>query len=257
MKQTINLATIGDGRMGRRIAELAASNGFTTVLTLGEKNNVKGSGITESSFSGVDVAIDFTHPNAAITHINRVLETGTPLVMGTTGWLTEANRLTVEKLIDRHDGRLVYGSNFSLGVQLFMKLARAAGETFGKAAGFDASLHEVHHTGKADAPSGTAITTAEQFLAGAGRDNKTTYGIPERGKIDTEAFGITSQRLGDVFGEHELRINSPWDDITLSHKALSRDGFAVGALKTASWLLNQKPGFYLIEDVVEEVLSSK
>ncbi len=255
MSEFKKLAMIGNGRMGTRITGLAGDHGFETSLVLGEHNNVKGDGITPSSFSGIDAAIDFTHPNAAMTHIHRVLETGTPLVVGTTGWLTDANRETVEKLIAKHDGRLVYGSNFSLGVQLFMKLAREAGRLLGNAPGFDASLHEVHHTGKADAPSGTAITMAEQFLTGAGKKRNTSYGTPERGLPDTDSFRITSQRLGGVFGEHELRVNSDWDDITLSHKALSRDGFAAGALKTADWLINQKPGFYLIENVVEEVLS--
>lgn len=257
MSTLMKLAMIGNGRMGTRITGLAPQHGFETSLVLGEHNNVKGDGISASSFSGVDAAIDFTHPNAAMTHIRRVLQTGTPLVVGTTGWLTEANRETIERLIKTYDGRLVYGSNFSLGVQLFMKLAREAGRLLGNAPGFDASLHEVHHTGKADAPSGTAITTAGQFLAGAGKKRQTSYGVPERGLPDTDSFRISSQRLGDVFGEHQLRIQSEWDDIALSHRALSRDGFAAGALKTAAWLTKQEPGFYLIENVVEEVLSSE
>lgn len=252
------LALIGDGRMGTRLRELAPSHGFETVLQLGEANNARGAGITAENFAGAEVAIDFTHPATAVTHIRRTLELGVPLVVGTTGWLTESNKAEIEALVLQFDGRLLYGSNFSLGVQLFMKLAREAGRLLGNAPGFDAALHEVHHTGKADAPSGTAITLAQQYLIGAGRSpGDHSYGIPERGLADTAKLRVSAQRLGGVFGEHSLRINSEWDDIELIHRALNRDGFAAGALRAAAWLADQQqPGFFLIEDVVEVILGS-
>jgi 4-hydroxy-tetrahydrodipicolinate reductase len=253
----MRLAMIGDGRMGLRIAGLAESHRFTTVMVLGESENRDGSAITPEAFSGVDVAIDFTHPASAMTNIRKVVQTGTPIVVGTTGWLTEQNREELTKLIEHKQGRVLYGSNFSLGVQLFIKLMNRAGMLFGRAEDFDASVHEVHHTGKADAPSGTAITLAEQFLAGAGSNRKPKYGVPERGTVDKHGFRITSQRVGDVYGDHEIRIHSPWDDIKLTHSARSRDGFAAGALRAARWLVNKEPGFYLIEDVVEEIISSE
>ncbi len=256
MSEGLKLVMIGDGNMGRRISGLADSHGFTLHKQLGLENNRNGAGITQEIFEEADVAIDFTHPDVMPTHIRCVLELGTPLVVGTTGWLNEENRKEVTALTEKHGGRLLYGSNFSLGVQLFIKLARQAGQLMGSSGLFDANLHEVHHTGKADAPSGTAITLAEQYLAGSGKQKPLRYGIPERGKADTSALRVTSQRLGGVYGEHQLRLHSEWDDIELTHRARSRDGFAAGALKAASWLVRQPAGFYLIEDVVEDVLNN-
>lgn len=251
----IPFAMIGDGRMGQRISELAPQLGFERRLLLGKENNAGAAGITESHFRNVKVAIDFSHADVLMTHAEAVLKTGTPLVIGTTGWLDPQQQATMESFIKTYDGRVVYGSNFSLGVQLFMKLAREAGRLLGHAEDFDAALHEVHHTRKADAPSGTAITLANQFLAGAKRKTETTYGVPQRGVADTERFRISSQRLGDVFGEHQLRFNSAWDDIELTHRARSRDGFAGGALKTARWLLHQPAGFYFVEEKVSDILA--
>lgn len=253
--RTIGFAMIGDGRMGQRISELAPGLGFKRKLLLGKDNNAGAEGITESSFKAVDVAIDFSHADVLMSHAEAVLKTGTPLVIGTTGWLDQQQQAAMESLIKKYDGRVIYGSNFSLGVQLFMQLAREAGRLMGSADGFDAALHEVHHTGKADAPSGTAITLAKQFLSGAGQKAEPIYGVPERGTVDATQFRISSQRLGDVFGEHQLRINSDWDDIELTHRARSRDGFAGGALKTARWLMQQPSGFYFVEDKVSDILA--
>ncbi|AXI99643.1 dihydrodipicolinate reductase [Cyclonatronum proteinivorum] len=256
MSAPLKLVLIGDGRMGRRLRELAPAHGFEVMLQLGEADNQQGEALTAERLAGADAAIDFTHPDAAVTHIRRTLALGIPLVVGTTGWLTESTRPEIEKLVAEKSGKLLYGSNFSLGVQLFMKLAAEAGRQLGQAAGFDTSVHEVHHTGKADAPSGTAITLARQFLTSAGKPASAyTYGVPERGQPDTETLRVSAQRLGGVFGDHSLRINSAWDDIELTHRARNRDGFAVGALKAAAWLCRQEQaGFYLIEDVVAQVL---
>lgn len=253
--EVLPFAMIGDGRMGQRISELSAELGFSCRLMLGQENNANASGITEKSFAEVEAAIDFSHADAVISHAEAVLKTGTPLVIGTTGWLDKQQQAAMNAIIKKYDGRVAYGSNFSLGVQLFMKLAREAGRLMGSAEGFDAALHEVHHTRKADAPSGTAITLAKEFLAGAGKPEDTAYGVPERGTADRSAFRISSQRLGEVFGEHQLRINSDWDDIELTHRARSRDGFAAGALKTARWLVHQPTGFYLVEDHVGAILA--
>ncbi len=253
---SLRFVMIGDGNMGRRITGIAADHGFTLHKQLGEDNNRNGSGITRELASEVDVAIDFTHPDAAMTHIRRAMEAGLPLVMGTTGWLNSETEKEVTGLVEKFDGKLLYGSNFSLGVQLFMKLAEQAGRLLGNAGIFDVSLHEVHHTGKADAPSGTAVTLAEQFNKGLRKPFEPSYGIPDRGLADATKLRITSQRLGGVFGDHQLRLNSEWDDIELTHRARSRDGFAAGALKAAAWLINQKPGFYRIENVVEDVLNN-
>lgn len=248
----MNIALIGYGRMGHRIEALSPDHEADVQLILDIHNNKNGSGITEESMASIDAVIDFSHPDVFKTNFEKVLQTGTPVVIGTTGWLD--NREAINELCTQHKTPALYGSNFSLGVQLFAKLVQQAGEIFGDGDFFDTTLNEVHHTQKADAPSGTAYTLADLWLKGASSDKKVQYGIPEKGQVDDDKFYVTSQRLGSVFGEHQLRINSEFDDIVLTHRARSRDAFAAGALKAAHWLLKQEPGFYLIEDVVEEVV---
>ena len=249
----LNIAIIGYGKMGKRIEELASEFDLNPALILDEYNNNNGDGITEETFENIDAAIDFSHPDAFTTNIHKVLETQTPFVVGTTGWQDSISTSRINELCNKYETATLYGSNFSLGVQLFGKLVKAAGKLFGNNELFDAILHETHHTEKADAPSGTAQTLAELWLDGADTKSGHEYGIPPEGKVDESVFRITSQRLGTVFGEHQLRINSPFDDIEITHRARSRDAFAAGALKASKWLVHQKPGFYLIEDVVEQI----
>jgi len=249
----LNLAIIGDGKMGQRIKELAPSFGMRPVLVLGADENKGGSAITPERFKGIDVAIDFTHPDSVRTHIKKVAQLGIPIIVGTTGWYDDSN--WVETIAEKYRARIVYGSNFSLGVQLYIKLAKKAGELFGRTTIFDTSIHEVHHTSKIDAPSGTAITIGNEWLKGAEKPKEYVFGIQEKGTVDKEKLRITSQRTGSVFGDHSIRINSEWDDIELTHRARSRNGFVAGALKTAVWIVDQKEhGFHLIENIVEEVL---
>jgi 4-hydroxy-tetrahydrodipicolinate reductase len=127
---------------------------------------------------------------------------------------------------------------------------------FGSSNLVDEALNEVHHTLKADDPSGTAYTRAQQCWERAGQERKIDYGVPEEGRVDSDHLYVTSQRLGSGFGEHQLRLNSYFDDIELTHRARSRDAFASGALQAARWIIKQKPGFYRIEDVVAEVAQS-
>jgi len=248
----MNIALVGYGNMGKRIHALSEEAGHMVELILDEHNNINGAGINSEAFKNIDVAIDFSHPEVVTDNLKKVLLLRIPVVVGTTGWLD--HKSDIEQMRNQYDGKLLYGSNFSVGVQLFAKLIQRAGALFGNNAMFDAALHEVHHTQKADAPSGTATTLAEHWLKEA--DDKTSIqnGVPEKGRVDPGKFYVTSQRLGSVFGEHQLRINSPFDDIEITHRARSRDAFASGAIKAAEWLHKQeKPGFYLIENIVEEL----
>ena len=247
----MKIALIGYGRMGQRIEALASPDYGQVVLKLDEHNNARGAGITQAAFETVDIAIDFSHPSVVGSNLRRVIATSTPVVVGTTGWLHEAD--AINELVMHHGVAVLYGSNFSLGVQRFLKLVERAGELYGSNPAVHASVHEVHHTGKADAPSGTAITVGERWLEGSGRSGSAKYGIPERGPVDSNALVITSQRVGDVIGEHTLRLRSPFDDVEIRHQALSRDAFALGALKTAKWLLAQPAGLYYLEQVVEQI----
>lgn len=248
----MNIALIGYGKMGKRIHALSEDQDIEIVQILDEYNNVDGSGITKKNLEDADVVIDFSHPSAVLMSIKKVLKIGKPMVVGTTGWLDHKDEIV--ELCQETGGRLLYGSNFSVGVQLFAKLVRRAAELYGRNPMFDSVLHEVHHTQKADAPSGTALTLAEQWLKGSQGKSGIVKGVPEQGKVDPGKLYVTSQRLGSVYGDHQLRINSPYDDIEITHRARTRDAFASGALKAADWLMKQeKPGFYLIEDIVEEL----
>jgi len=247
----MNIAIIGYGKMGHRLEELAADYELNTVLILDKHNNADGEGITPSAFEQIDAAIDFSHPGAFKQNFKKLLKVQVPLVIGTTGWLQIYD--DVADMCKTNNTPVLYGSNFSLGVQLFGKLIRRAGELFGSGKLFDATLNEVHHTQKADAPSGTAITLAEAWLSGASENGGYRFGIPENERIDAGTFHITSQRLGSVFGEHQLRINSEFDDIEITHRARSRNAFAAGALKAVSWIVRQEPGFYRLEEVVEQI----
>ncbi|MEX0778550.1 MAG: 4-hydroxy-tetrahydrodipicolinate reductase [Balneolales bacterium] len=250
----MNIALLGYGHMGQRIELLAKELGFNVPVVLDIENNQNGAGITASALKDIDVAIDFSHPKATPIHAEKLLELNIPVVVGTTGWLDDPD--WVKSLCREHNGRLIYGSNFSLGVQLFIKLTARAGELFGKSSIFSAGLHEVHHTKKVDAPSGTAKTMADAWLKGAGSSQKISYEVPQNPDSAEKEFQVSSQRIGSVYGEHQLKINSLYDDIELTHRARSRDAFAAGALQAASWLTRQQPGFYLIEDVIEDVLTA-
>ncbi len=249
----MKIALIGYGKMGKRIHQLCPAQGHQVELVVIGKTNPEGAGITPEKFEGIDVAIDFSHPDAARTNILKLMEIGVPVVVGTTGWLTPEDDFAAICL--EKNGRVLYGSNFSLGVQLFLKLVHRAGELFGKSGTFEAAIHETHHTQKADAPSGTAKTLAQRWLAGAGKpETPLSAHIPEKGLPQEGTLYVTSQRVGNVIGEHELRLRSEFDDIRISHHAQNRDAFAFGAIRSAAWLIDQEPGFYLIEDVVESVL---
>ncbi|MCC5925780.1 MAG: 4-hydroxy-tetrahydrodipicolinate reductase [Bacteroidetes bacterium] len=251
----MNIALIGYGKMGRRLHALAKEHNITVGLVVIGKLNKDGASIREEKFTNIDLAIDFSHPDGVVTNIRKLTELGVPVVVGTTGWCTEESEQEVTALSNESEVPVLYGSNFSLGVQLYLKIIEQAAASMGRLSEFKASFHEVHHMDKADAPSGTAQTAATIWKKHV-EDTATTieYGISPSVKPTKEAIYITSQRIPGVYGEHELRIRSPFDDIRISHTALSRDAFAAGALKAAHWLKQQSAGFYKLEDVVEDIL---
>ncbi|TNE70484.1 4-hydroxy-tetrahydrodipicolinate reductase [bacterium] len=256
MNSPLKICLIGFGKMGQTVKHLTENDPELHITYVIDKtNNNNGEAFSTSGFLQADVVIDFSHPDGVVDSIKACLDIQKPIVVGTTGWLTY--RSEIEQLIQKNGGKVLYGSNFSLGVQLFNKLIHRAAELFGNSSLFDASLHEVHHTQKADSPSGTALTLAKTYVEHASTKKEIAMHLPEKEKVNPDTFYVTAQRLGNVFGEHELRIFSKWDDIKISHTALTREGFAAGALKAAKWLIHQeKDGFYVIEDVAEEVVLS-
>ena len=226
------LAIIGDGQMGRAVHALAADGGWDVVAMIGRDGNQNGKGITRESLRGAGVAIEFTEPSAAAANIEAALNARCPVVVGTTGWHEELPRL--EKIAARSDTPLLWSSNFSTGVNVFLEIARRAGELLRDSPAFSARIVETHHTRKKDAPSGTAIAIEKATRETLGR-----------------AIPIESVREGEVVGTHQLTFDSEFEQIALVHTARDRRVFAQGALRAAEWLLNKKGGgVFTMRDVL-------
>jgi 4-hydroxy-tetrahydrodipicolinate reductase len=230
----MRILVLGVGKTGKLVADVAAERGHS-VHVLDAKENKDGAALTAPFVAGFDVVIDFTTPEAVLTNMRAVLATGARMVVGTTGWyhkLEDAKSLT-----ERRSASLLYGTNFSLGVQLMIKLTRQMITTL-KDAGYTFSISETHHTSKLDAPSGTAITIAEAV----------------RKSLDSiDDVPIESIRTADVAGIHTVEAKSAGDRILLTHDSTSRRPFAEGAVRAAEWLVKQKPGVYDIREVVDHL----
>lgn len=221
----IPLALVGTGRMGRAIAELAPAHGFVVVATIG-----RGQPITRQSLSDAAVAIEFTAPDAAVGNALACVRVGCPVVVGTTGWSAELERVRAE--VERADGALLHSPNFSVGVAIFDRVVREAARLFASAPGFDAHLVETHHRAKKDAPSGTAAALARTAEVASGRP-----------------MPVTSVRVGSVPGRHELVFDAPFEQVRLVHEARDRRVFAEGALTAARWLIGRR-GTFTMQDVL-------
>lgn len=234
------LALLGYGKMGRMLEDLAPAHGFAVALKLDGKSNPNGIGLTAAALQGIEVAIDFSVPGAVAANVERLADLGVPVVVGTTGWQNELPRLRahVEGRSENGAG-LLYGANFSIGVQIFYRLAEAAARLLAGVESYDAWLYEIHHRMKKDAPSGT-LKEIQRLLTAAGYDRP----------ID-----VASNRAGAIPGTHQIGFDSEADTILLEHRARNRTGFAQGALRAARWMLGRR-GVYEFSTVWEEVIQS-
>jgi len=230
------VALIGMGKMGRAIAELAPSRGWTVVAQLDEPEMGRASDV-KKQLAAADVAIEFTTPAAAPSNIRSVVDAGCPIVVGTTGWHAELAKTA--DWVRQHDGALLASANFSLGVNILEHILYTTGRLMHGAEGFDAHLVETHHTAKKDAPSGTALLLEMAVRQGWGRE------VP-----------VTSIRTGSVPGTHEIIFDAPFEQIRLSHVARDRRVFAEGALIAAGWLIGRK-GVFTMADVLGLSASEK
>ena len=228
--RSLNLLVLGRGKTGALVAGLANERGHQVVV-LGSTENPDGSALTKELLGGFDAVIDFTTPHAVIPNIEACAKAGARMVVGTTGWYGEIPRL--RKLVEESEGGLVFGGNFSVGVNLFFEIARSAATALTH--GYTGRILERHHIYKKDAPSGTAVVLRNVVQEGGGTE------VP-----------ISSEREGEVVGYHELILESAADSITLSHNANSRRGFAEGAVRAAEWIVGRK-GFYDFKDVWREL----
>jgi 4-hydroxy-tetrahydrodipicolinate reductase len=221
---------LGMGKTGSLVAEVARERGHG-VRAMDINENRGAAALTAPTLAGVDAVIDFTSAEAAIENMRAVLALGCRIVVGTTGWYAQLDAM--KTIAERRGGSLLYGTNFSIGVQklfrLTAELARLDGYTF--------SISETHHTTKLDAPSGTAITLKE---------------IVEAARPGDEV-AVISHRVGDAKGEHIVRATSEYDVIELRHDAFSRRGFALGAVRAAEWLAHQPPGVWDFRDVFDRL----
>jgi 4-hydroxy-tetrahydrodipicolinate reductase len=225
----MRLAIGGDGKMGRTVAELAEERGHV-VQIVGREENVGGAALTRARLEGVDAAIEFTRPDAVVTNLERLIETGIPTVTGTTGWAVELPRIT--RLVEARGGALLHATNFSVGVQLFLRTARDLAARFAGRPEFDSFILEEHHAAKVDA-SGTAAALRGRLRAAD----------PAR------EFPITSVRAGSIPGTHVVTFDGPHDTVVLSHVARSRRGFAAGAVAAAEWLPG-RPGVLEFDEML-------
>jgi 4-hydroxy-tetrahydrodipicolinate reductase len=221
---------LGKGKTGSLVAEIAHDHGHG-VRALDIYENRGASALTAPTLAGVDVVIDFTSPEAAVENMRAVLALGCRIVVGTTGWYQHIGAM--KAIAKRRGGSLLYGTNFSIGVQKLFKLTAE----LAKLDGYKFSIAETHHTSKVDAPSGTALTLKEIILAA-------------RPDADVE---VTSHRVGDAKGEHAVTARSEVDVLELRHDANSRRGFALGAVRAAEWLAAQKPGVWDFREISDQL----
>lgn len=231
MSEVKRLAIVGSGKMGRIVAQLAPDHKFQVMLQLSRTNNAGGQGITAAAFAGIDVAIEFSTPQAAPENLKQLARLGIPTVTGTTGWTEQLE--SVRKEIESCGSALVWSPNFSVGVAVFRRIVMTAANLLKGESGYGAWAWEIHHDAKKDAPSGTLLHLVKSMKEA---------GYPRL--IDT-----SSNRSGRHPGTHEVGFDSQSDTITLRHTARSREGFGEGALRSAAWVVDKK-GIYTFEDVL-------
>lgn len=231
---TRGLAIIGYGKMGRMLERLAPEYGFDVRLKLGGQENSGGRALTAEALRGVDVAVEFSRPDVAVTNLQKLAAFGVATVCGTTGWFGELDAL--KKRINANGSGLVWGANFSVGVNLFREIVAEAARRLAREEHYGAWGWEIHHSAKKDAPSGTLLALAEEM---------------KRSGFSRE-ISLSANRAGAVVGTHEIGFDSAEDTITIRHTAKSREGFARGALRAANWVIG-KQGVFEFREILSEL----
>ena len=233
-------ALLGYGKMGKAIEYIALNKGHEIVLKIDIQNNQD---FTEAAIQKADVAIEFTGPHSAFENVKKCIAWGVPVVSGSTGWLDQW--AVIKNLCEEKNGTLIYSSNYSIGVNLFFELNKQLAQLMQPYNSYDVSRTEVHHTEKKDAPSGTAISLAEQILAQIGRKNKWVNAASE----NSNELVIQSERIDPAPGTHMVKYSSEVDDIEIIHTAHTRIGFASGAVLAAEFAFEKKV-IFTMKDVL-------
>ena len=228
----MKIALIGHGAMGKLIERLATEKGHEIGVVIDESASTSSAAEVAEKLKDCDVAIDFTTGDAVRRNVEACVAAGVPLVEGTTGWNDQ--RGEIERLVRESLGAMVFGANFSIGVNLFYRIANFAAELFSKFPEYETFIEEQHHSRKKDAPSGTALTIKEIVTKHA-------------------AVGdISATRAGNIPGTHRVGFDGPADQILLEHTARSREGFALGSIMAAEWVVG-KTGFYEFSEIIGEI----
>jgi 4-hydroxy-tetrahydrodipicolinate reductase len=230
----LRIAIVGYGKMGRSIERLAPGHDCEVARVFRSVENVNAVALNRDSLSGIDVAVEFTTPQTALQNLLQLIETGVPVVTGTTGWFAEVPR--IRELTQSRNGSVVCGPNFSVGLHHFRATVAEAARRFARDEAYGVWGWEIHHAAKKDAPSGTLLALAEDI-------SRSGYAGP---------VSLSANRAGAVPGTHEIGFDSAEDSITLRHTAHSRDGFARGALRAARWLVGKK-GFFEFREIADQL----
>ncbi len=232
----MKIALIGYGAMGKLIDQLAVEKRHKVPVVINENDSaLTAEGLAEK-LTGVAVAIDFTVSSAVLRNVDACILAEIPLVEGTTGW--NEQRSEIEEIVKNANGAMVFGANFSIGVNLFYRIAERAAELIAKFPEYEAFIEEQHHSRKKDAPSGTALKL-KNVVSG-----------------HIEVGDIAATRAGNIPGTHRVGFDGPADQILLEHTARSRDGFALGAIMAAEWIVGKK-GFYEFTEVMDEICQNR
>lgn len=230
----MKIALLGYGKMGKTIEQVALQRGHEIIVKTNDEDGY--------NLELADVAIDFSVPKAAFFNIAKCLKLGIPIVSGTTGWLE--NYESAVKICNEKKGAFIYASNFSLGVNIFFELNKSLAKMMNDLSQYTVSMEEIHHTEKLDAPSGTAISLAEGIISQHKKYNKWLLN-----EVKDKTIPIMAKRIDTVPGTHEITYTSESDSISITHTAHNREGFALGAVIAAEWLLGKK-GIYTMKDVL-------
>jgi 4-hydroxy-tetrahydrodipicolinate reductase len=231
----MNIAILGYGKMGKTIEHLATQKGHRIVYKSSSTS-------AEGNLTDAEVALEFSIPETAVANITLCFENNIPIVSGTTGWLDLHSELL--KICERCNGSFIYASNFSIGVNLFFSLNEYLAQLMKPWKDYDVAIEEIHHLQKKDAPSGTAITIAEDILKHSEKDQWILDGA------GNDHLNISAKRINDVKGTHIVNYFSEIDTLSIKHMAHSRDGFALGAILAAEWLIGKK-GVFTMKDVLK------
>ncbi|WPR75879.1 4-hydroxy-tetrahydrodipicolinate reductase [Algoriphagus sp. NG3] len=229
----MNILLLGYGKMGQLIGQLSESRGHNLIGKINIDNRHE---LDQLDASQIDVAIEFSQPEAAVENLKWAIAHGIPVISGTTGWL--AQKPEIEELTISKNGAFFYASNYSIGVNIFFKVNEFLAKLMNETSGYKSSVEEIHHTAKLDAPSGTAITLAEGIIKNI--SNLNSWELSEETNGNEQSLPITSKRIDPAPGTHIIRYSSEIDDIEITHTAHNRQGFALGAILVAEWIKGRK-----------------